>query len=590
MSVLIQSVRIKNFRSLKDTGEILLAPVTLLVGANNSGKTTFLRALNLAFGSERRTVNQDDLFIDKTGKKTEGNAITIDIKIVPTDDITSERIAQFDDDWNAEFGKFIQQDETGMAWFAFRFQYVFITGKDEAKPFWYTINNWANPEIDEEGDRLPYGILKSICLYFIDAQRDILEDLRNRTSYFGKLSTQIQYDQDILEQLETELSILNADAVEKSDVLKHLKVRLEDLSHAMHGGANKVDITPLPRKVRDLHKNLKIHFQDGDSEVFGLEYHGMGTRSWASLLTFKAFVSWEDERQSPFFSMLALEEPEAHLHPNAQRQIYRQLKEIKGQKFISTHSPYIVGQAELEEIRHFRKNSDETAITSLDLNGLGLDEIRKIRREITHSRGEILFSKIIVLSEGETEEQALPIFAKKYWGKEAFEMGVYFTGCGGSNYSAFLRVLNSYGIRWMLFSDYDNDSIRNDVNKVLSEAGFPDSTSCEFATLLGTGFEKYLLLEGYGNEMRQAIVRHSEPFRSEQHKIARSTEILAWPDGNLEFETYLKNWKTKLSPLYAEIVSNLPDDRCIPPKIRALFEAIDAQLKPATKQDDRDRD
>jgi hypothetical protein len=36
-------VRVRNLRSLADTGEIELKPITLLVGANNSGKSSFLR-------------------------------------------------------------------------------------------------------------------------------------------------------------------------------------------------------------------------------------------------------------------------------------------------------------------------------------------------------------------------------------------------------------------------------------------------------------------------------------------------------------------------------------------------------------------
>ena len=54
MSIYIEKVRIRNFRSLRQV-EITLSPnVTLLVGANNAGKTTFLRALGIALNAERR--------------------------------------------------------------------------------------------------------------------------------------------------------------------------------------------------------------------------------------------------------------------------------------------------------------------------------------------------------------------------------------------------------------------------------------------------------------------------------------------------------------------------------------------------------
>lgn len=67
MSILIDKIRIKNFRSLRNI-EVDLRPVTLLVGANNAGKTTFLRALNTVLGASKKMLNRDDLFIDKDGK------------------------------------------------------------------------------------------------------------------------------------------------------------------------------------------------------------------------------------------------------------------------------------------------------------------------------------------------------------------------------------------------------------------------------------------------------------------------------------------------------------------------------------------
>lgn len=44
---LVKEIQLKNFRSLKDTGIQTLSPITLLVGENSSGKSTFLRAFPL---------------------------------------------------------------------------------------------------------------------------------------------------------------------------------------------------------------------------------------------------------------------------------------------------------------------------------------------------------------------------------------------------------------------------------------------------------------------------------------------------------------------------------------------------------------
>ncbi|RLF99594.1 MAG: hypothetical protein DRN49_04150 [Thaumarchaeota archaeon] len=43
---MIKKLRLENFKGIK-SGEIELAPLTILLGANNSGKTTILEALFL---------------------------------------------------------------------------------------------------------------------------------------------------------------------------------------------------------------------------------------------------------------------------------------------------------------------------------------------------------------------------------------------------------------------------------------------------------------------------------------------------------------------------------------------------------------
>ena len=43
----MDSIRIQNLRSLKDSGRIEIRPLVLLVGANSSGKSTFLRTFPL---------------------------------------------------------------------------------------------------------------------------------------------------------------------------------------------------------------------------------------------------------------------------------------------------------------------------------------------------------------------------------------------------------------------------------------------------------------------------------------------------------------------------------------------------------------
>ena len=63
MKILIKTVRIAGFRGLKNF-EINLEPTTVLTGMNNTGKTSFLKALQIALGN-RQFISQDDFYISR---------------------------------------------------------------------------------------------------------------------------------------------------------------------------------------------------------------------------------------------------------------------------------------------------------------------------------------------------------------------------------------------------------------------------------------------------------------------------------------------------------------------------------------------
>lgn len=58
----ICQVRVRNFRSLKSV-DVNLSRRTLLIGANNSGKTSFLETLYAAMGSGTRMLSEDDIYL-----------------------------------------------------------------------------------------------------------------------------------------------------------------------------------------------------------------------------------------------------------------------------------------------------------------------------------------------------------------------------------------------------------------------------------------------------------------------------------------------------------------------------------------------
>ena len=643
MNILIDKIRIKNFRALQNV-EIELKPITVLVGANNAGKTTLLRALNSVLGVSRPLLNKDDLFIDQNGVSLE-STIVIDLHIIPiTQD--GKRENQFDTPWMSALGgsDVIQQDAQGREFFGFRSSFHFEKEDTPSLLDYELLTDWDAQVIGMKLTRMRQ-IRDSLKMYFIDAQRDLHQDAGLRTSFFGRMVAQLEhgYSKEALDEIKALIEQANNKAIDGSTVLKHLSEKLALLNTATQTSGNGVSINPLPKNIRDLHKGMKVDFQDNGSDSFGMEYHGMGTRSWASILTAGAFVDWDlqriqekmdnGEETNLLFPIIALEEPEAHLHPNAQRTLYGQLKGFSGQKIISTHSPYIAGQADLSELRHFYKAEDSVEVTQLhfsteedskikELNKkiedagktpevfkeyypqiqqlkasskgkISADGIRKLKKEITEKRGELLFSKIMILFEGETELIALPIFGKCYFkGKHPHELGITFVDVGGSgNYVPFLIIAKFLNIPSFILSDADGNTaveVENHLKDV-----FGDTNNVGLVCLdPGSDFEKCLTDCGWDCLINEAIdiVEGQEKYidsyiKEFDGKPKKGTEIRTYGGEQGRKNALLDCMRDNKTRYAAEIAEQFVSFDVIPSKIKELFIKIDQLLNPTKDHD-----
>jgi len=580
MSVLIKTVRIAGLRGLENI-EVELEKITVLTGVNNTGKTSFLKALQLALGNSQ-FISQDDFFIQ--GNSTV-NSIIVDLLIIPVNE-KGEQAEDFSKEWERLLTTNRIQSDGISSFVPLRTVISFNQVKNSYKTERYILKEWVdffknNKKWFESdnGSAIRFGF-DEMPFFYMDAQRDILEDTKLRSSYLGKMISKIEYSKEDIKEIEEKIESLNEKAVSSSDILTNIKTTLKALDSAMGTNSEGIEITPFTKKIRDLNKGLTIYYSDNE-DSFSMEYHGMGTRSWSSLLTLKSFISLltknSEKEKTVFFPILAIEEPEAHLHPNAQKKLFSQINEIDGQKIISTHSPYIAATAHLNHIRNFYK--DKTVkCGKLDISSLEKEDVRKISRQVINSRGEIFFSKLIVFCEGETEEQALPIFAEKYFDKTPVEMGIDFVGVGGNGgYLPFLRFAEALNIPWLIFSDAENTSnnnIKESVQKQFSNCGTTKTENdCIVFLDDGNDFEKQLISDGFQDEIKKAISSFDE-YHNEQHRNAkepsRKEEIKNYTDNDLY--SIITSDKTPFAPAIAEhIVSSEKD---LPPKVKDLFAKI----------------
>jgi putative ATP-dependent endonuclease of the OLD family len=509
MGILIDTVRIAGFRGIQDV-EMSMSRITVLLGTNNSGKTSLLKALHLALGDYSRYLSEEDFFISSDDKRA--NEILVDIRIISVDE-NYDRTQDFEESWQTIFQDKIKSEANGYQYLPLRtcsrpnqIKGGFETTRSTLER-WPSKEKWRTEKIkltkmSTRFDHIPFMA--------IEAQRDIHRELKDKSSSIGRILSSVKYNEDEVIALESLIKEINDNAVNQSGELTNLKANLENLSQSFDGSGT-AEITPFPKKIRDLSKHFSIHYGDTQDNTFSIEYHGMGTRSWASILTVRAFielnVAKHEEEHEPFFPFLSAEEPEAHLHPCAQKTLYRQLSESEGQVIFSTHSPYLAAMANQSELRCLKRDGDQISVRYLETN-LEPEDRRRLQREVIHSRGEILFSKVLVLCEGETEEQALPLLFERYFQKESFVLGVSFIGVGGSGkkYLPFLSFAKDFSIPVFIFSDGEQkvvDTLKENYVRIFGET---DIKNCPNITILNnTCFEGYLLESGFEELIKSVI-------------------------------------------------------------------------------------
>lgn len=518
MGIKIKEIRIRNFRSLKSV-DMSFDDICILIGANNVGKTSLLQALQLAFAGTRK-FDSEDIYVEAAEILPKERKAIIDVLIVSTDSKNIET-ATFDDTWFEHFGEFRSEFALDLKQFvALRTVISFDLLKGDYEIERRSLIEWPQSDLMEEygnykKSRVTEKVIQAIPVFYMDAKRDIATEMRDKSSYWGKLVADVGLNKEDIDAIENTLDSINETIIDKSAVLKHLVDRLNKITETVSSDKDSIKINPVSRKIRDLNRGIDISFKDQESESFPISSHGMGTRSWITYLTLTAYITWKTEQMKveslPYHPFILLEEPESHLHPQAQRHIFKQMNDMSGQKIISTHSPVIVGQADISTVRQIYKEKGCSNVHFIDMTAFEKDkkQLQRIRQEIFKTRGDLLFARALILCEGETEELAIPMFFKKYYGFDCFEVGINIIGVGGSGkYFPFLKIAKDFNIKYFIFSDGEPQT-RKKINKDLKEI-YGDSTSVESSKHVvmlerGRNFEEYLIDSGYEKELIQAI-------------------------------------------------------------------------------------
>ena len=378
----IASIRIRNFRGLKEV-EIPLARTTVLVGENNSGKSSVLDCISLALGrrwGQRGTgFSEYDLTIDAGAaldhpSQTDGTGrrATPDVgadENPPEASIELFFTEQTAREWPEEIsiGLFdiVQTDPlTELKSITLRVTYRLNPLQKTYEPGWSFI--------DINGDPLGSGaakrasntqqFFKYVPVFFLSALRDASMEFSPRSQFWGRLLKAVEISSDERRALDGAIEDLNARLLAADPRVAETVERLKEIQEVVaHGAAEDVSIRALPMRVWELLARSEIVIRgESGAPWLPLRRHGQGVKSLSVIYLFNAYVErllkeTYSEHSEP---IVALEEPEVHLHPQAVRALWSQIDAMPGQKIIASHSPYFMQYVPIRDIRLLRRGPD----------------------------------------------------------------------------------------------------------------------------------------------------------------------------------------------------------------------------------------
>lgn len=154
-------------------------------------------------------------------------------------------------------------------------------------------------------------------------------------------------------------------------------------------------------------------------------------------------------------TILAVEEPEAHLHPIYQRLLYRHvMNRSNASVIITTHSTHISSVAPITSIVHLISMSNGTSVKTTARLRLGDSDFSDLERYIDVKRGEIYLAKGVIFVEGISEEYLIPCFANTM-GFELDRLGVLVCNVNSTNFEPYRQFAEALGLPYVIVTDGD---------------------------------------------------------------------------------------------------------------------------------------
>lgn len=344
---------------------------------------------------------------------------------------------------------------------------------------------YSDPDNDDDsilGCKLNIADVQDhISIIFIDALRDVANELNKPKNPIRRIieSVEALIKETEIDTIRNEIVQLNKSISEVEQVElvgQKINTKLLDMIGMVYSPEIILE-SGLKDDINSLSKYLFMKpSKQNDIESLGLGHLNM-------IYMALKIVEYEVNRTRELINIMIIEEPEAHIHTHIQRTLFDKLKVTKDytQIITTTHSTHL---SEVSEIRNVNvlKAQDNITCSMQPSNGLDVFGVEKLKlkklklsdcveRYLDAKRSVLLFSKGVILVEGDGEEILIPNMIKKAFGVTLDELGIGLVNVGSTAFEYVASVFGDERIQRYCSVVTDEDVQIVDVNSSFYKSG-----------------------------------------------------------------------------------------------------------------------